>query len=152
MINHYIGFPFQIVTSLLGLWLYLIVASYFNWIQPIWWGGEALFPVIFGGISVLLSTVLLYSITFFTDIVIGSKTISYWSLLISALLLGFLFFPCFEIIVIVKNVIPGWSKLNPLFALTIGLILTSIMSIMITIFITIGVYKMIGKSQAGRSG
>ncbi len=138
MILHFKNISLCIITALFGLLLYLITASSLGWIQPIWWGGEAfVFPVFFGGISVFISAIFYYAITVLFNLVkLKYKSIERM-IVTPAILLGFLFFPCFELFIFVKNVIPGWSHLNPLSSLFIGLIITSMLSITITITIVI---------------
>lgn len=46
-----------------GLLLFLAVASFTGWISPIWWGGEALFPMLAGFITIIAGTVPFYALT-----------------------------------------------------------------------------------------
>ena len=60
--KHTVAIPLIVVSSISGLWIYLIIASAFKWINPIWWGGEEMLLPYLGSISVFVSDLLFYFI------------------------------------------------------------------------------------------
>lgn len=141
MLMHCKRILIQTILAFFGMLFYLAVASYFQWIAPIWWGGEALlFTVYLGGIPVIISSAMLYVISGSSS-ALKFASDSYSAGRISAILLGVLFFPSFEIFTYVKQMIPGWKALNPLWALTIGLALTSIIDLVITLLLIVVLFN-----------
>ena len=53
----------QILGAFLGLALVLLVGGAFGWVEPLWWGGKALSPLIFGGIVLAVGGIPYFLIT-----------------------------------------------------------------------------------------
>lgn len=123
-----------IVTAYLGLWLYLFIASIFKWIEPVWWGGKALFLPIVGTIYVPISSLLTYTVLKLIEMKYSIDKPLHWHFIIVGGVLGFIFFPCLQIINI-EPYIPGWGKLNPYLAVNLGLAINSLFSTIIASFV-----------------
>ena len=132
MIRHKIGLPLLLISSLVGLWCFLLIGSLLRWIEPVWWGGEALFTVFGGSIYVPLSALVFYVIAIKTlKLKNRLSEFSYRLLVIAGILVGFLFYPCMFITIYVIRLIPAWATLDQLIAVHMGLAMTSLFSVIV---------------------
>jgi hypothetical protein len=109
-----VGVPVAIATALLGLGLYLVSAGLFGWMDPIWWGGKAMFFPIFGAPCVAISGIVFYIIMALLRNTLSFQSFSYILLVTGESLVGLLFFPCFYILIFVIRAVPGvWPDWGP---------------------------------------
>ncbi len=120
-----------ILTAYFGLWLYLLLASALRWIEPIWWGGKALFLPIIGTIYVPVSALISYAANILIQTFCCAEDILYWRNVIGGTIIGFIFFPCLEITIYIKSFVPGWEKLDPYLAINIGFVINSTLTAVI---------------------
>ncbi len=133
MIRHKIGLPLLLISSLVGLWSFLLIGSLLRWIEPVWWGGEALFTVVAGSIYVPLSALFFYVIAIKTlKLKNRLNEFSYRLLVIAGILVGFLFYPCMFITTYVIKIIPAWEKIDLMVAVHLGAAMTGLFSIIIS--------------------
>jgi len=133
--SNWVNFLLYPVFAVCGFILYLTLASYFQWIMPIWWGGEALVaPIIFGIPTVVVAAALAYALTFGSYR--GSVGSSYfWYLLLIAIVQGFLLYPSIELFIKIKEWLPFWRLLHPLVAITLGFTIAGALSIVLVWFL-----------------
>lgn len=148
MIRHKIGLPLLLITSLVGLWSFLLIGSLLRWIDPVWWGGEALFTVFTGSIYVPLSALLFYVVALIT-LKLKNRTndFSYQLVVIAGILVGFLFYPCISITIYVVKIIPAWEKIDLMAAVHLGLAMTGLFSVIISCLLLYLIWFWRGRSE-----
>lgn len=103
-----------VVGSLVGLIAYLLLASAAGWISPIWWGGEALlFPIVLGGIVLVVGGVVLYLILRWIVGTLGRRVTSLGHLL-GGVTTGVLLMPVQKLLAFWLTSIPGWDAIAPM--------------------------------------
>lgn len=132
--KHIGGLSITLIAAYLGLWCFLIIASFLKWIEPVWWGGKALLVVFASSIYVPVSASILYFMTvmFFRANRGLSEKLSYRHMGASGFFLGFFFNPCMFITIHVIGMIPAWRRLNPLIAVHLGFATTSLLCAVIS--------------------
>jgi len=131
MTKHTVAIPLIVVSSISGLWIYLIIASAFKWINPIWWGGEEMLLPYLGSISVFVSDLLFYFIiTCLLKNIIAQQGASLTKLVLIASIMGLVFLPFVEVVARVKNVFSFWANLNPFIAITLAFTMAGTFSVL----------------------
>ena len=126
-----------ISTALLGLWFYILGASFTGWLPSIWWGGEALIAPILGSFYVsVISLIYYFFAKAFRKISILSDAFL-WQLAIAGIVMGFMFFPCVVVFGHVDQFIPNWGKLPDLLAINLGLIISGLISSILSCLVII---------------
>jgi hypothetical protein len=139
-IKHYVGLPLQITGAVAGLFIFVIAESYYRGITPTELDGEYVVLVSYvGSISVIVASLVYYFVLLG---ILKSKrisdNISYFDVLTSGFLLGFIFLPslhALHLLVLFKRLFPSGANINPLLYIAIGLMLRGILSIAITMTI-----------------
>ncbi|MBI3525667.1 MAG: hypothetical protein HY066_14300 [Betaproteobacteria bacterium] len=62
-IRIFTGFVAFFASASVGLLLFSTVVGFTGWISPFWWGGEALFPMLAGFVTILVGTVPFHALT-----------------------------------------------------------------------------------------
>lgn len=115
-----------------GLLLYLVVASVVGWIQPVWWGGSALFvPTFFGGAFVIIGAIPLCAIAK-KSICSLAGTCSSLNTFAAGVLVGIGSLPLSDGLGALLRAIALWQSVNPWVAVTLTLsaagVLTSLIA------------------------
>lgn len=112
---------------LLGMAVYLLAASLFGWIQPVWWGGTALFtPIVFGLAFVVIATMPLYLISK-AWIQRFAEFPSPRDMFIVGMLVGVGFLPSSDLLGVVLRPVPAWQSLNPWVAVASALLMAGVL-------------------------
>jgi hypothetical protein len=133
-IKHYIGLPLQITGAVAGLFIYVIAESYSKSKTL-----DDLYVVLVtyvGSISVIVASLIYYFV--FLRILKSkriSDNVSYFDVLTSGFLLGFIFMSTMYVVLLIESFIPGFEKLNPYIQIIIVLIEMGIISIAVTMTI-----------------
>lgn len=133
-IKHYIGLPLQITGAVAGLFIYVIAESYSKSKTL-----DDLYVVLVtyvGSISVIVASLIYYFV--FLRILKSkriSDNVSYFDVLTSGFLLGFIFMSTMYVVLLIEPFIPGFEKLNPYIQIIIVLIEMGIISIAVTMTI-----------------
>jgi hypothetical protein len=110
-----------VASSLVGLCVYLVVASAAGWISPVWWGGEELlFPVVLGGMVLVVGGVVLYLILRWVVGALGRRVTSLGHLL-GGVTIGVLLMPLQKLLAFLFTSIPGWDAIAPMVSVFIVL-------------------------------
>jgi hypothetical protein len=151
-LSHMVGIPVAIATALLGLGLYLVSAGFFGWMDPIWWGGKALFFPIFGAPCVAISSIVFHIVMTWLCNTLNFQIFSYIVLVMGEALVGLLFFPCFYILIFVIRTVPGiWPDLGlSLWPIWLALAISSALSIAFSCAIVLSWLRI--KKVSPRSG
>jgi hypothetical protein len=117
-----------VVSSLVGLIAYLLLASAAGWISPIWWGGEALlFPVVFGVTVLIIGGVALYLILRWV-VAAFKRRLTWLGHLVGGAITGALLMPVQSLIASLFTAIPGWEAMAPLASVFVVLAAAAICS------------------------
>ena len=132
-LSHMVGILVAIATALLGLGLFVVLAGVVGWVDPIWWGGKALFFPILGAPCVAISAIVFHIVMTWLRNALDSRRFSYIVLVMGEALVGFLFFPCFCIITFALRTVPGigriWPYFNIYLSIGLGLAMTSFLAV-----------------------
>ena len=154
MLSHMIGILVAIATSLLGFGLFVVLAGVVGWVDPIWWGGKALFFPILGAPCVAISAIVLHIVMTWLRNASSFKEFSYVLLVAGEALVGFLFFPCFCIITFALRTVPGigriWPYFNIYLSIGLGLAMTSFLAVAFSCAIVLSWLRV--KKVSPRSG
>lgn len=94
----------QFLAAFAGLLCYLVLASLIGWVDPIWWGGEALFPLGFGSIALLIGAVPSYGICLkILKVARKVEIVLYRHIVITGFLQGILFVVSFSLYLRLAN-------------------------------------------------
>jgi uncharacterized membrane protein len=138
VLKHYIGLPLQIIGALVGLFIYFISESYLKGLSPTSLDYKYVVLVVYvGGIAVIVTSFVYYFVFLSISKHTGSlENISYRDVLASGILLGFVFLPSMQVVLLIEHFIPGIEKIiNPFVQISIVIMLMGILSIAITMLI-----------------
>lgn len=136
-IKHYIGVPLQIIGAVTGLFIYVIAESYSKGKTLSDLDGKYVVLVAYvGNISVIVASLVYYFV--FLGILKSkgiSDNVSYFDVITSGFLIGFIFLPAMYIVLLIEPSMLGFEKLNAYVQIIIGIMLMGIISIAITMTI-----------------
>jgi hypothetical protein len=119
--------------------IYLIGASVAGWIQPVWWGGDALLaPIISGGVLILIGTIPFFWIARRVAVVfLGIPPIP-GSIFLVGIIIGISLMPIADLLGFTLRTIPKWQLITPWIAVALvmaiaGLIGTLLGAILVSI-------------------
>src|SRR3990172_10226298 len=116
---------------LLGLILHLLAASALGWIQPVWWGGNALFiPVLFGVAFVIVGAMPLYVIAKKWIIKLAG-TCSFQNTFVVGVLVGVSVLPLSDALGVLLRPMQLWQSLNPWIAVALTLLMAGVLGSLI---------------------
>lgn len=113
--------------ALLGLALYLLGASALGWIQPIWWGGDALFIPVFFGVAFIIIGAAPFCIIArkWMDWLAGTSS-SLGTFVVGAFV-GVGFLPVNDLFGMLLRPVPFWQSLDPWLAVVFALVIAGVL-------------------------
>ncbi|HZR03378.1 MAG TPA: hypothetical protein VFA81_09430 [Burkholderiales bacterium] len=104
---------------LVGLVAFLLIGSALDWIQPIWWGGEALFiPLMFGVLSIIVGALPLFWIA---RTLLGASAGRLRDILVVGFMVGFGLIAVTDVLGVILRDFGFWHSFNPLAAVACAL-------------------------------
>src|SRR5216684_928883 len=113
--------------ALVGLAAYLIIASVAGWIQPVWWGGEALVAPLLSGLALIfIGTVPFYGLA--RKVIVGflGTTPLLGTTFLLGIVLGVSLIPIADALGFALRRIPPWQLLDPWIAVLLVMIVAGL--------------------------
>lgn len=132
LIRYTIEWLAQTGSALFGVVIILLLGSVLGVIRPLWWGGEALFPLIFAGTTLVVGGVVYFPITRLIFLAKGQKLFTYKLVLILGTIHGALIYPCFYLVAPLIKAVEILNLLNTLWLLWTTFAVAGLMSTIIS--------------------
>jgi hypothetical protein len=143
MVKHKYGVFITAGSVLVGLWTYVVIASFLGFIPKVWWGYEALLvPII---VSFYITPIAIISYIILAGLIrpLSRRLFkSYGYITLTGITVGLMYYLAAYVFNFVKEIIHGWEYLSDRVAFKLGLAISGLISVFVSyvlifIFITI---------------
>lgn len=127
------SFVWHLFAALGGVVMYAVIGSMIGWENPIWWGGEALFPALLSASAVLVGAIPFHLISrAYLDW--RGLTIDQFGVAVGGFLIGISVYPALRLVSAVVTQTQLWASLTPMVAIWLAVGIAWLLSAAISLF------------------